>query len=80
MERHEGHLLNWYDTSTLSSLLPRYVSTVDSGNLAGALMTLAEGLRDFPQAFPEIFRATVAAVQEVHPTRSGGPRDDRVMA
>ncbi|PYQ42455.1 MAG: carbohydrate-binding protein, partial [Acidobacteria bacterium] len=45
LERHEGHLLNWYDTRTLAPLLPRYVSTVDSGNLAGALMALAEGLR-----------------------------------
>ena len=38
LERHEGHLLNWYDTSTLAPLTPRYVSTVDSGNLAGALI------------------------------------------
>jgi cyclic beta-1,2-glucan synthetase len=44
MERHEGHLFNWYDTETLAPLLPRYVSTVDSGNLAASLVTLAEGL------------------------------------
>ncbi len=46
LERHEGHLLNWYDTQSLAALPPRYVSTVDSGNLAGALMALAEGLRE----------------------------------
>ena len=46
LERHEGHLLNWYDSSTLAPLLPRYVSTVDSGNLAGALICLAAGLRE----------------------------------
>jgi cyclic beta-1,2-glucan synthetase len=45
LERHEGHLFNWYDTVSLAPLPPRYVSTVDSGNLAGALMTVAEGLR-----------------------------------
>jgi cyclic beta-1,2-glucan synthetase len=45
LERFEGHLLNWYDTESLAPLPPRYVSTVDSGNLAGALITLAEGLR-----------------------------------
>ncbi|HXG88325.1 MAG TPA: glucoamylase family protein [Vicinamibacterales bacterium] len=45
LERFEGHLLNWYDTRTLAPLPPAYVSTVDSGNLAGALMTLAEGLK-----------------------------------
>ena len=46
LERFEGHLLNWYDTRTLKPLLPAYVSTVDSGNLAGALLTLSVGLRD----------------------------------
>ena len=35
LERYHGHFLNWYDTSTLAPLHPRYVSTVDSGNLAG---------------------------------------------
>ncbi len=45
LERFEGHLFNWYDTESLAPLPPSYVSTVDSGNLAGALMTLAEGLR-----------------------------------
>ena len=46
LERHEGHLLNWYDTATLAPLHPRYVSTVDSGNLAAALIALAQGLAD----------------------------------
>ena len=44
LERHQGHFLNWYDTATLAPLRPRYISTVDSGNLAGALMALAQGL------------------------------------
>ena len=46
LERHEGHLLNWYDTESLAPLLPRYVSTVDSGNLAGVLIALSAGLRE----------------------------------
>lgn len=46
LERFEGHLFNWYDTRTLAPLLPAYVSTVDSGNLAGALLTLSVGLRE----------------------------------
>jgi cyclic beta-1,2-glucan synthetase len=45
LERVDGHLLNWYDTRTLAPLPPAYVSTVDSGNLAAALMTLSMGLR-----------------------------------
>jgi len=44
LERFQGHLLNWYDIRTLVSLEPRYVSTVDSGNLLGALWTLEQGL------------------------------------
>ncbi len=42
MQRHRGHFLNWYDTTTLAPLLPMYVSTVDSGNLSGHLLTLAQ--------------------------------------
>jgi len=44
MQRHRGHFFNWYDTKTLEPLWPRYISTVDSGNLAGHLLTLAAGL------------------------------------
>jgi cyclic beta-1,2-glucan synthetase len=44
LDRHEGHLLNWYDIQTLAPLKPRYVSTVDSGNLLGALWSLDHGL------------------------------------
>ena len=44
LERYRGHLYNWYDTRTLKPLRPLYVSSVDSGNLAGALFTLRAGL------------------------------------
>jgi cyclic beta-1,2-glucan synthetase len=50
LERYRGHWLNWYDTRTLEPLSPRYVSTVDSGNLAAALVTLAEGCRNAADA------------------------------
>lgn len=43
---YRGHLFNWYDTRTGEALEPRYVSTVDSGNLAAALFALAAGCRD----------------------------------
>jgi cellobiose phosphorylase len=46
LERHEGHFFNWYDTRTLEPMRPRYVSSVDSGNLAGHLLTLGAGLLD----------------------------------
>jgi cyclic beta-1,2-glucan synthetase len=41
LQRFRGHFFNWYDTSNLRALEPRYVSTVDSGNLAGHLIALA---------------------------------------
>ncbi|MGO4222031.1 glucoamylase family protein [Lysobacter sp. TAF61] len=44
LPRHRGHFFNWYDTETLQPLHPRYISTVDSGNLAGHLLTLRQGL------------------------------------
>jgi cellobiose phosphorylase len=44
LERYQGHFYNWYDTRSLKPLLPMYVSSVDSGNLAGHLLTLRPGL------------------------------------
>src|SRR5690606_29037445 len=46
MERYRGHFYNWYETRHLQPLEPRYVSTVDSGNLAVALVAYAETLRE----------------------------------
>jgi len=43
LERYRGHFLNWIDTYTLNPLPPRYISTVDSGNLAACLLTLKQG-------------------------------------
>jgi cellobiose phosphorylase len=50
LERHRGHFLNWYDTRTLAPLPPRYVSAVDSGNLAGHLLVLRAGLLQLADA------------------------------
>ena len=44
LERYGGHFFNWYDTQTLATLHPKYVSTVDSGNLAGDMLTLQQGM------------------------------------
>ncbi|MBL0309683.1 MAG: cyclic beta 1-2 glucan synthetase [Bacteroidetes bacterium] len=48
MERYNGHFYNWYDTETLQPLQPKYISTVDSGNLAGHLLVLRQGLLALP--------------------------------
>jgi cyclic beta-1,2-glucan synthetase len=42
LPKHRGHLLNWYDINSLEPLTPRFVSTVDSGNLAAGLWTLKQ--------------------------------------
>ena len=46
LERYLGHFYNWYDTRTLKPLHPQYISSVDSGNLAGSLLTLLAGLAE----------------------------------
>ncbi|MCX5733615.1 MAG: cyclic beta 1-2 glucan synthetase, partial [candidate division NC10 bacterium] len=48
LARHRGHFYNWYDTQSLKPLPPLYISTVDSGNLAGHLLTLRPGLLALP--------------------------------
>jgi cellobiose phosphorylase len=63
LERHLGHFYNWYDTQTLKPLHPMYVSTVDSGNLAGHLLTLQPGLTgmfDQPIVGPQIVDGLLA--------------------
>lgn len=44
LPRYRGHFYNWYDTRSLSPLLPAFVSTVDSGNLCAALIAVREAL------------------------------------
>ena len=46
LPRHRGHFFNWYDTRTLQPSPPRYISTTDSGNLVGSLLTLQAGLAE----------------------------------
>jgi cyclic beta-1,2-glucan synthetase len=46
MSHYRGHLFNWYDTRSLRPLVPHYVSTVDSGNLAGCLLAFKQGCRE----------------------------------
>jgi cyclic beta-1,2-glucan synthetase len=79
LEKFRGHFFNWYDTRQLQPLDPRYISSVDSGNLAGHLLALASGLRDL-QNSPvarnfdaglednlELFREALANTSETRP-------------
>ena len=47
LQRSHGHFYNWYDTRTLQALEPKYISTVDSGNLAAHLIALANAAREW---------------------------------
>jgi cyclic beta-1,2-glucan synthetase len=63
MEQFRGHLYNWYDTIDLRALEPKYVSSVDSGNLAGHLLTLGEACREMARA-PIVNTGWAAGLQD----------------
>ncbi len=54
LERHHGHFYNWYDTSNLRPLEPRYISSVDNGNLTGHLVALNQGCEEILQSRIEV--------------------------
>ena len=70
LDRHRGHFLNWYDTRSCHPLHPAYISTVDSGNLAGSLIALGAGLQEqrgapvLPRRWREGLRATLGVLAE----------------
>lgn len=63
MQPYRGHFLNWYDTQTGEPLLPMYVSTVDSGNLSGHVLAVAQACRELALA-PFDERAGLHAIHE----------------
>ncbi|MFI5455936.1 MAG: GH36-type glycosyl hydrolase domain-containing protein [Isosphaerales bacterium] len=82
LERFRGHFFNWYDTLTLRPLPPRYVSTVDSGNLAGHLLCLRAGLDDLadrpilpPRAFLGLTTTLHALIGTVARNKGVGSSD-----
>ncbi|MBI4863725.1 MAG: cyclic beta 1-2 glucan synthetase [Candidatus Riflebacteria bacterium] len=84
LERHRGHFLNWYDTRTLAPLVPQYVSTVDSGNLSGHLLTLRQGLLEIagrpivsPRTFDGVSDMILVLADQIH--RSATRRDVSVI-
>ena len=61
LDLFRGHLYNWYDTSTLHPLEPKYISSVDSGNLAGHLLAVSSACREFLKQFFHGEKLTVGA-------------------
>jgi len=64
MSRFRGHFYNWYDTLDLHVLEPKYVSSVDSGNLAGHLIALANTCREW-RSTPTAAAARMAGVADM---------------
>jgi len=84
LERFRGHFFNWYDTTDLRPLDPRYVSSVDSGNLAGHLIALGNACREISER-PLPLETALAGiedaallVQEAARAMSGGRRSRSV--
>jgi len=76
LERYQGHFYNWYDTQYLKPLHPMYVSAVDSGNLAGHLLTLRPGLSDLldtPIFNARVFTGIRDTYEILRDTAGGGP-------
>jgi hypothetical protein len=68
LPKHHGHLLNWYDIASLKPIAPLFVSTVDSGNLAAALLTLKQAALAFaaePPARRGLTRELAEQLQEI---------------
>ncbi|MBF0255016.1 MAG: cyclic beta 1-2 glucan synthetase [Gammaproteobacteria bacterium] len=63
LQRYRGHFFNWYDTRSLQPLHPQYVSSVDSGNLLGCLLTLQAGLAELKQQ-PLLSSAAFAGLRD----------------
>jgi cyclic beta-1,2-glucan synthetase len=65
LKRWNGHLINWYDTHTLDTLHPEYVSTVDSGNLYASLIALKHGI-DEKLLHPINYRSMRAGLRDAY--------------
>ncbi len=69
LQRCHGHFYNWYDTRDLRPLEPRYVSSVDSGNLAAHLITVANAAREWVDTAVRPGNLAVGAVDALSLTR-----------
>lgn len=86
MKKYRGHWYNWYDTRTLEPLYPLYISTVDSGNLAGHLLTLSQGIQElgcrtvYSAAMMDGFLDTVRIMRDVVPGDNGVKELEKILS
>ncbi|MBM2823871.1 MAG: phosphorylase, partial [Thermoleophilia bacterium] len=82
LRRFRGHLFNWYDTQDLRPLDPIYVSTVDSGNLAGHLIAVAQACHERlqrPLFGPEILAGIRDALELLRESQAEAERPRRTQ-
>ena len=82
LRRFRGHLFNWYDTQDLRPLDPIYVSTVDSGNLAGHLIAVAQACHERmqrPLFGPEILEGIRDALELLRESQEEAERPRRTQ-
>ena len=85
LERHRGHFYNWYNTRTLQPAEPRYVSSVDSGNLWAPPTVLSTGLEELrnrpliPPRLLEGFQDTVEVIADLR-RAAASPDSDAIDA
>ncbi|WP_342806278.1 glucoamylase family protein [Alteromonas sp. M12] len=85
LPRYKGHFYNWYSTQTLQVLLPAYVSSVDSGNLAGHLIALANACDEWQEQ--PMHNCISTGIQDnlklllevTHPTTSNNSRPNQLL-
>ena len=83
LAKSNGHLYNWYNTKTLEALTPRFISTVDNGNLVCCLWTLKQGCQEsmkepiFQEAFWRGLEDHLALIAEFLPSEK---KNERIAA
>jgi len=87
LPKHEGHFFNWYETTTPRALDPKYISSVDNGNLAGHLIAVAQGIQTLLQeeldvaswarGLEDSFQLLAQALKDRLPSRSPSPPQDK---
>lgn len=69
LEKYKGNLFNWYDTVTLKTVEPRFVSSVDSGNFLCCLTALKEGLKEYKAECPALEKIIERTERIINSTR-----------
>jgi cyclic beta-1,2-glucan synthetase len=84
LELFRGHFYNWYETRDLRPLEPKYVSSVDSGNLAGHLIVFGNACREMIErpimssSWRSGIEDTIALTRESLPALAGDLRTSSV--